>query len=113
MRQRPRVSSTGVVRATVLGADYETLDISEKGTKLQVGADHPFRVGEDYIFYLFIAETKDSSAQSAWSVMGECRWIKADSAGFSFSSNSFIEREIGKILQRAPLDTISGPDGEA
>lgn len=110
MRQTPRFASTGFVKATVMGTDYETQDISEKGVKLAVATDHPFRVGEDYIFYLFISESRDSTAQSAWSVMGECRWIKPDSAGFSFSSNSFIEREIGKILHRAPFDIVSDPD---
>lgn len=110
MRSSPRFASSGFVKVTVMGADYETQDISEKGARLLVPPDHTFRVGEEYIFYLFISETRGSAAQSAWSVMGECRWIKGDAAGFAFSSNSFIEREIGKILHRAPFDTVSGPD---
>lgn len=110
MRQAPRFGSAGFVKATILGADYETQDISEKGMKVRIGADSPFRVGGEYIVYLFIAEERDSAAQSAWSVMGECRWIKAGEAGFAFSSNSFIEREIGKILHRTPFDKLSDPD---
>jgi hypothetical protein len=113
MRQTPRFSSAGFVKATVLGVDYETQDISEKGVKLRVAPDHPFRVGGEYIVYLFIAEAKDSPAQSAWSVMGECRWVKNGEAGFAFTSNSFIEREIGKILQRTPFDKVSEPDPNA
>ena len=111
MRQAPRFGSTGFVKATILGTDYETQDVSEKGVKLRIASDHPFRVGDEYTVYLFIAEERDSPAQSAWSVMGECRWIKDDEAGFAFSSNSFVEREIGKILHRAPLDRLSDPDG--
>lgn len=110
MRQTPRFASAGFVRAAVMGVDYDTQDISEKGVKLLVGSGHPFRIGEEYIVYLFISETRDSPAQSAWSVMGECRWLRDGEAGFAFTSNSFIEREIGKILHRAPFGQVSSPD---
>ena len=109
MRRSPRFSSAGFVKVTVDGAAYETIDISEKGVRLSVPPDHPFRIGDEYIVYLFIAEAKDSPAQSAWSVMGECRWLKNGEAGFAFSSNAFIEREIGKILHRAPFDPVPDP----
>ena len=55
MRHSPRFSSTEFVHATVLGTDYRTQDISEKGVKLELGDGHPFRVGGEYVFYLFIA----------------------------------------------------------
>ena len=110
MRATPRFSSAGFVKATVMGLDFDTQDVSEKGVKLTVGPDHPFRVGEDYIVYLFIAEARDSPAQSAWSVMGECRWIEGGAAGFAFTSNSFVEREIHKILVKTPFDKVSEPD---
>jgi hypothetical protein len=41
--------------------------------------------------------------------MGECRWIEDGAAGFSFTSNSFIEREINKILINASFDKVSEP----
>lgn len=110
MRHSPRFASAGFVRASVMGVDYDTQDISEKGIKLLVGKDHPFRIGEEYIVYLFIAEAKDSPAQSAWSVMGECRWLREGAAGFAFTTNSFIEREIGKIFHHGPFDILSDPD---
>ena len=43
MRATPRFSSAGFVKATVMGLDFDTQDVSEKGVKLTVGADHPFR----------------------------------------------------------------------
>ena len=111
MRQSPRFSSSEFVHATVLGTDYRTQDISEKGVKLELGeGSHPFRIGGDYVFYLFIADAPGSPAQSAWSVMGECRWIAEGAAGFAFSANSFVEREIAKILHRTPFGTVSEPD---
>lgn len=110
MRQAPRFGSAGFVKVTILGTDYETHDISAKGVKLQVAPDTPFRVGEEYTVYLFISDERDSPAQSAWSVLGECRWIKDNEAGFAFSSNSFIEREISKILGHSTLDKLSEPD---
>ncbi len=110
MRHSPRFSSTEFVHATVLGTDYRTQDISEKGVKLELGDGHPFRVGGEYVFYLFIAEAPDSPAESAWSVMGECRWIADGAAGFAFSANSFVEREIAKILHRTPFSKATEPD---
>lgn len=113
MRSTPRFASAGFVKASVMGTDYETQDVSEKGAKLTIGRDHPFRIGEEYIVYLFIAESRDSPAQSAWSVMGECRWIEGGAAGFAFTSNSFIEREINKILVKAPFDQVSDPQSKS
>lgn len=110
MRHRPRFASSEFVQATVLGTDYRTQDISEKGVKLTIADNHPFRVGGEYVFYLFIAEAPNSPAESAWSVMGECRWIENGAAGFAFSANSFVEREIAKILQRTPFSQASEPD---
>lgn len=110
MRQSPRFSSAEFVRASVMGTDYLTEDISEKGVKLQLGADHPFRIGSEYVFYLFMSEAPDSPAESAWSVMGECRWIADGAAGFAFSANSFVEREIAKILHRTPFSKTTESD---
>jgi hypothetical protein len=109
MRTTPRFASAGFVKASVAGLEFETRDISEKGVKLTLRPDHPFRIGEEYIVYLFISERRDSQAQSAWSVMGECRWIEDGAAGFAFTSNSFIEREINKILINASFDKVSEP----
>lgn len=110
MRQSPRFLSAAFVRASVMGTDYRTMDISEKGVKLQIAPSHPFRVGGEYVFYLFISDAPDSPAESAWSVMGECRWIADDAAGFAFSANSFVEREIAKILHRTPFSKAPEPD---
>ena len=110
MRQSPRFLSAEYVRASVMGTDYLTEDISEKGVKLQITPSHPFRVGGEYVFYLFISDAPDSPAESAWSVMGECRWIADGTAGFAFSSNSFVEREIAKILHRTPFSKAPEPD---
>lgn len=109
MRLTPRFASAGFVKASVMGLEFETQDVSEKGMKLTLVPDHPFMIGEEYIVYLFISEKRESPAQSAWSVMGECRWIEDGAAGFAFTSNSFIEREINKILMNAPLDKVSEP----
>lgn len=110
MRQTPRFTSAGYVTASIMGVDYPTQDVSEKGARLVIGSKHPFRLGGDYTVYLFIAEEAGSAAETAWSVMGECRWIEGEEAGFAFRSNSFVEREISQIFVEAGFEKRSEPD---
>ena len=110
MRRTPRFASSGCVTASIMGVDYETQDVSEKGARLRLGATHPFRIGGDYTVYLFIADQADGPAETAWSVLGECRWIEGSEAGFAFRSNSFVEREIHEIFAQGGFEKISEPD---
>ena len=73
------------------------VEISETGMRLVSSEAHPFQQGERYAFKLVMA---DSRGVSGWEVTANCVWERDGQAGFRFTSDPHLSRDLFARLHR-------------